>query len=71
MFLVNQNLLIYVNYYIICSRHHHETGLMRHKCNHNIENFHDNICVSIVNSDISRYMLNQEEVLDIVMHEES
>ena len=39
---------------------------MRHKCNHNIENFHDNICVSIVNSDISRYMLNQEEVLQIL-----
>ena len=39
---------------------------MWHKCNHNIENFHDNICVSIVNSDISRYMLNQEEVLQIL-----
>ena len=39
---------------------------MRHKCNHNIENFHDNICVSVVNSDISRYMLNQEEVLQIL-----
>ena len=41
-------------------------GLTRHKCNHNIESFHDNICVTIVISDISRYTLNQEEVLQIL-----